>query len=74
MTRTVTGEEETGMVWPKRTNVSDNQLFETSSRWTGDIASGVNLNAVGGYSYQDFVYEGFLAKGRRFSDRCIYIQ
>jgi TonB-dependent starch-binding outer membrane protein SusC len=47
-------------------DVGDNQLFETSARWTGDVASGVNLNAVGGYSYQDFVYEGFYAEGGDF--------
>jgi len=47
-------------------NISDNQLFETSARWTGDIMSGVNINAVGGYSYQDFVYEGSSASGGDF--------
>jgi len=47
-------------------NVADNQLFETSARWTGDIVTGVNLNAVGGYSYQDFLYEGASASGGDF--------
>jgi TonB-linked SusC/RagA family outer membrane protein len=47
-------------------NVASNQLFETTARWSGDIASGVNLSALGGYSYQDFVYEGFYAQGGDF--------
>ena len=47
-------------------NINSNQLFETSARWTGDIAPSVNLNAVGGYSYQDFEYEGSSASGGDF--------
>ncbi len=47
-------------------NINTNQLFETSARWTGDIATSVNLNAVGGYSYQDFEYEGSSAEGGDF--------
>ncbi|MDX9724935.1 MAG: SusC/RagA family TonB-linked outer membrane protein [Bacteroidales bacterium] len=47
-------------------NTSVNQLFESTLRWNGDVASGVNLNAVGGYSYQDFYYEGFYAEGGDF--------
>mgnify|MGYP000847461035 CR=1 FL=1 len=47
-------------------NTSVNQLFESTLRWTGDVASGVNVNAVGGYSYQDFYYEGFYAEGGDF--------
>lgn len=47
-------------------NINTNQLFETSFRWTGDIVSRVNLNAVGGYSYQDFVFEGSSASGGDF--------
>jgi TonB-dependent starch-binding outer membrane protein SusC len=47
-------------------DVSANQLFETSARWTGDIAPDVNINAVGGYSYQYFEYEGFFANGGDF--------
>ena len=60
-----TGRDRNGLA-ERNYNVSDNQLFETSARWTGDVASGVNLNAVGGYSYQDFVYEGFFAEGGDF--------
>jgi len=47
-------------------DISTTQLFETSARWTGDIAPSVNVNAVGGYSYQDFEYEGFFANGGDF--------
>ncbi len=59
------GRDRTGLA-NRSFNVSDNQLFETSARWTGDITSGVNLNAVAGYSYQDFVYEGASAEGGDF--------
>lgn len=47
-------------------DVSTSQLFETSLRWTGDIMPKVNLTAFGGYSYQDFMYEGFYAQGGDF--------
>ncbi len=47
-------------------NISTSQLFESTARWTGDIISQVNLNIVGGYSYQDFKYEGFYAQGGDF--------
>jgi iron complex outermembrane receptor protein len=43
-----------------------NQLFESTIHWTGDIAQGVNLTALGGYSYQDYIYEGFGATGGNF--------
>lgn len=47
-------------------DINMTQLFESSLRWTGDIAPSVNLNAVGGYSYQDFQYEGAYAEGGDF--------
>jgi TonB-linked SusC/RagA family outer membrane protein len=47
-------------------DISTNQLFESTVRWTGDVISGANLNVVGGYSYQDFKYEGFYAQGGDF--------
>ena len=47
-------------------NNAYNQLFETTARWNGDIASLVNLSALGGYSYQYFIYEGFHARGGDF--------
>jgi len=42
------------------------QLFESTVRWAGDVADKINLTAVGGYSYQDFVYDGFSAEGGNF--------
>jgi TonB-dependent starch-binding outer membrane protein SusC len=47
-------------------DINMTQLFETSARWTGDIAPSVNLNTVAGYSYQDFQYEGSSAEGGDF--------
>lgn len=45
---------------------SFSRLFESTAHWTGDITSGINLTALGGYSYQDFTYEGFSAEGGDF--------
>lgn len=42
-----------------------NQLFETTLRWTGNVDNG-SIDAVGGYSYQDFSNEGFNAEGGNF--------
>ena len=42
-----------------------NQLFESTLRWNGDIGNGT-LDVVGGYSYQDFTFEGFHAEGGNF--------
>lgn len=42
-----------------------NQLFETTIRWNGDLSNG-NIDAVGGYSYQEFVNQGFNARGGDF--------
>ncbi len=42
------------------------QLFESTVHYTGDITSELNINAVGGYSYQDFYNEGFYAQGGDF--------
>jgi TonB-dependent starch-binding outer membrane protein SusC len=47
-------------------DINTNQLFESSLRWTGDIMPSLNLNAVGGYSYQDFEYEGAYSEGGDF--------
>jgi TonB-linked SusC/RagA family outer membrane protein len=35
------------------------QLFETTAHYSGDLSSSVSINALGGYSYQDFSNEGF---------------
>ncbi|MEN8116049.1 MAG: SusC/RagA family TonB-linked outer membrane protein [Bacteroidota bacterium] len=42
-----------------------NKLFETTTRWNGDM-NGINLNLLGGYSYQEFISEGFSAEGGDF--------
>ena len=42
-----------------------NQLFESTLRWNGDLSNG-SIDVVGGYSYQEFVYEGFNARGGDF--------
>ncbi len=47
-------------------NNSINKLFESTAHYTGDITSDINLTALGGYSYQDFSYEGFYAQGGNF--------
>jgi iron complex outermembrane receptor protein len=45
---------------------SATRLFETTTRYLGDITSEITLTAMGGYSYQDFTYEGFFAEGGDF--------
>ena len=42
-----------------------NQLFETTATYEGNIG-GAALTVLGGYSYQEFVYEGFNAEGGDF--------
>jgi iron complex outermembrane receptor protein len=45
---------------------SENQLFESTIHYTGDINSSVNISTLGGYSYQEFVNEGFYTQGGNF--------
>lgn len=45
---------------------SSSGLFESTIHYNGDIASLINLNLLGGYSYQDYVNEGFFAQGGNF--------
>jgi iron complex outermembrane receptor protein len=49
----------------KSANDFYNQLFETTLKWNGDIGNGT-LDLVGGYSYQEFINEGFHAEGGDF--------
>ncbi len=42
-----------------------NQLFESTLKWNGNIGDGT-LDVVGGYSYQEFIGEGFRAEGGDF--------
>jgi TonB-dependent starch-binding outer membrane protein SusC len=52
-----TGTNRNGLAY-KGYSDSYNQLLESTLRWNGDIGNGT-LDLVGGYSYQDFAYEGF---------------
>ena len=60
-----TGMDNNGLAERRQDNAY-NQLFETTAKWNGDIASSVNLKVLGGYSYQDFIYEGFGTRGGDF--------
>jgi iron complex outermembrane receptor protein len=52
---------------------SFSRLFESTAHWTGNVTSSTNLTVLGGYSYQDFSYEGFYAQGGDFlSDNFTY--
>ena len=48
------------------TNSSTSTLFETTAKYNGELSSSVSISAMGGYSYQDFKYEGFNAGGGDF--------
>ncbi|MBN1791904.1 MAG: SusC/RagA family TonB-linked outer membrane protein [Bacteroidales bacterium] len=45
---------------------SVNRLFETTGHWHAGFGSDSHLNLSGGYSCQDFTYEGFAAEGGDF--------
>jgi iron complex outermembrane receptor protein len=47
-------------------NNNNSKLFESTLHYTGDVTSTLNINAVGGYSYQDYTNEGFYAQGGNF--------
>lgn len=44
---------------------NSNRLFESTVNYCGNVGQ-VNLTVLGGYSFQDFVYEGFSARGGDF--------
>ncbi len=46
-------------------NDNSNQLFETTVHWNEKIGT-ANLTVLGGYSYQEFFWEGFNADGGDF--------
>lgn len=50
----------------RREDSNNSQLFETTGHWNGNVGSGLNINVLGGYSYQNFVNEGFYAQGGDF--------
>ena len=47
-------------------NNNESKLFESTIHYMGDVTSSLNINVVGGYSYQDFSNEGFYAQGGDF--------
>ncbi|NQU81981.1 MAG: SusC/RagA family TonB-linked outer membrane protein [Bacteroidetes bacterium] len=49
----------------RRTSNNQNRLFESTARWIGE-AGPANLTVLGGYSYQEFSWEGFHARGGDF--------
>jgi TonB-linked SusC/RagA family outer membrane protein len=54
-----------GLASRKQDNTSS-KLFETTAHYIHDIGSMANISVLGGYSYQDFVNEGFYAQGGDF--------
>ena len=45
---------------------STSRLFESTASFNSDLSPNLNLNILGGYSYQDFTNEGFYAQGGDF--------
>jgi len=50
----------------RETHAHANKLFESTLHYTGDVTSTLNIQAVGGYSYEEFTNEGFYAQGGDF--------
>ena len=50
----------------KSADNSSIRLFETTAKYNGELTSSVSINALGGYSYQDFTYEGFNVHGGNY--------
>lgn len=59
------GNSRTGLANRTEDN-SVSRLFESTVHYLGDVTPDININAVAGYSYQDFTYEGFHAEGGNF--------
>jgi iron complex outermembrane receptor protein len=52
---------------------SESKLFESTIHYLGDVTSAVNLSALGGYSYQEFVNdESYLQAGNFLTDNFSY--
>jgi hypothetical protein len=49
----------------KSANDFYNQLFESTIKWNGNLSNGT-LDLVGGYSFQEFINQGFHAEGGDF--------
>lgn len=45
---------------------ANNQLFESTLSYDGKITDRLSLNAVGGYSYQNYVFQGFGVQAGNF--------
>lgn len=59
------GMNRTGLATRQEDN-TQNRLFESTVRYLGDVTPDINLQVLGGYSYQDFINEGFYAQGGNF--------
>lgn len=60
----VSGFARNGYAW-KRDDESFNQLYENTLTYDGKI-NNLSISAVGGYSYQDFLYNGFYVQAGNF--------
>jgi iron complex outermembrane receptor protein len=54
-----------GLAYRQQDNATS-RFFESSVHFNSDLTSSINLNLLGGYSYQDFTNEGFNAQGGGF--------
>jgi TonB-dependent starch-binding outer membrane protein SusC len=59
------GQSRTGLASRQEDN-SSSRLFESTAHYTGDLNPDININALVGYSYQDFTNEEFYAQGGNF--------
>ena len=50
----------------KNSNNSSIRLFESTAKYNGEISSSLSIHALGGYSFQDFTYEGFNVHGGNY--------
>jgi TonB-dependent starch-binding outer membrane protein SusC len=50
----------------KSEDFGKSQLLESTAHWQGDLTQNLNISVLGGYSYQDFEYEGNYAEGGNF--------
>ena len=56
----------TGGMTDLSSNTSSIRLFESTVKYNGEVNSALSINAVGGYSYQDFSYKGFNVHGGNY--------
>ena len=59
------GSNSNGMT-DKRADFSKSRLFESTAKYNGELSSSVNISALGGYSNQDFEYDGFNVHGGNY--------